>query len=465
MITAPTVALLGLSLVWGLLAWAAPTSLGPVPAPPAAPEQVQQEDDALVWVSVIASSGADVERFFVGPVYHRAVGDLQRVAGHVRGSTLPSLAGQPGVLHIPSNDPPPTPPQPDPAHSGGPTLDLNLRGRERVEAILNRAAQQQPVSALGSPLAPTSWYENDVQGVRETWNRLGLTGAGVTIGVLDSGVDFGNPALAGRYAVQTATPTGTQAYVGWPIAFDDRSLSDYLAEPDRAWPDNWGWYVNAGRVITGSGVFTFADPQSATDVYTVPGTSLSGRYLLGYHPDQLITNDVLLVADETVSGTYDAVYADLDYDGDFETRMSQDQPVGTLDLTSDGVQDISAGMLYWIADGLNPPPGAEPVYGPGVPVPDAGTLLALMIDDLSEPGGGHGTMCAGTAVGNDDGIFVPEPRVASFYASTYGPLVQGPAPGAKVIAVGNVYAGGSMDAWYLFAVLGYDGVPDSGDEP
>jgi len=466
-IAAPLLALLLLSLVWALLAWAAPVGSTPASAPPAASARgrAEPQEEALVWVSAVVSRDADVARFFVGPVYRRAVGDLRRVSGRVRGSDLPRLAGQPGVIHVPSADPPPAAPAPDPAHSGGPTLDPSLRGRERVAAILSREAQRESGLAPAAPLAPTGWYENDTQGVRETWNRLGLSGSGATIAVLDSGVDFGNPALAGRYAVQPTTLSGTQAYVGWPIAFDDRSLSAYLAEPGLAWPDNWGWYVNASHAITGSGVFTFADPQSATDVYTAPGASLSGRYLLGYHPDTSLGGALLLVADEAVSGVYDAVYADLDYDGDFETRMSQDQPVGVLDLTGDGVQDVSAGMLYWIADGLNPPPGAEAVYGPGVPAPEAGALLAFMIDDLWESGGGHGTMCAGTAVGNDGGLFAPESRVASFYSGSYGPLVQGPAPEARVAALGNVYAGGSVDAWYLFTVLGYDGAPGSGDEP
>ncbi|MFL7810082.1 MAG: S8 family serine peptidase, partial [Anaerolineae bacterium] len=316
--------------------------------------------------------------------------------------------------------------------------------------------------------APQGWYENDVQGVRETWNTLGITGTGVSIAVLDSGVDFGNPALNGRYAVQPATSSGTQAYMGWPIAFDDRSLSSYLDRPDMPWPVNWGWYVNANHAITGSGQFTFTHLLSPTQVCTAPGTSQSGRYLLGYHPDNALDNAPVLVADEAVSGTYDAVYVDLDYDGTFETKMDKDTPVGTLDLTGDGVPDVSAGMLYWIADGANPPPGTEAVYGPGAPVPAAGMLLAFMIDSTSESGGGHGTMCAGTAVGYDAaGVFTTSSRVASFYdPAIYGPPVQGPAPGAKVIAMGNVYApGSSLDAWYTFTVLGYDGVPGTGDEP
>lgn len=447
--------LAALAVVAGALALAAPNQPTPSSAPSKIVDQAAQKDAPLTWVSLIAAPGADVERFFAGPVYRRSVGGLERIAGRAPASALSALASLPGVIHIPSGDPRPARPEPDPAHS--------------APAEAGLALSMAPASPQ-TPVAPAGWYENDTQGVRETWNTLGITGAGVTIAVIDTGVDFGNPALAGRYAVQPATPAGAQAYVGWPIAFDDRSLAAYLQDPARAWPANWGWYVNAGRAITGSGVFPFADPLSPAAVYTAPGTSLSGRYWLGYHPDASLRRRLgrervpILIADEAAAGVYDAVYLDLNADGAFETRLDREHPVGVWDATGDSVPDLSAGMLYWIADGAHPPPGAEGVYGPGLPVPPAGTLAAFMLDDV-DSGGGHGTWCASTAVGNDGGVFVPEPRVASFYTTTYGPLVQGPAPGARIVAMGDVYAGGSADAWYLFTVMGYDGAPASGDEP
>jgi hypothetical protein len=449
LITALTIALMLLGLTWALLAQAAPPDrISPAATSPHA--DAASEDTHLVWVSVLASSDAALDHFFVGQIYRRTVGDFRRVAGHVPASALPTLARQPGVIHIPSGDPPPAPPPGELTYPGEPAT---AQGTEPPEDAV---------------AAATGWYENDTQGVRETWNTLGVTGTGVAIAVLDSGVDFGNPALAGRYAVQPATLSGTQVYTGWPIAFDDRSLSSYLDRPELPWPVNWGWYINASHEITGTGQFTFTHLLSPTQVYTAPGTSLSGHYLVGLHPDSMLNNAPVLVVDKNISGVYDAVYVDLNSDGTFETQMDKDNPVGTLDLTGDSVPDVSAGMLYWIADGANPPPGAEAVYGPGAPVPAAGALMAFMIDSTSESGGGHGTMCAGTAAGYDDGgVFVPNSKVASFYnPATYGPLVQGPAPGAKVIAMGNVYApGGSMDSWYLFTVMGYDGVAGTGDEP
>ncbi|MBI5564307.1 MAG: S8 family serine peptidase [Chloroflexi bacterium] len=416
-----------------------------------------------IWITVIAEGHVNLDHYFVGPIYRQSIGDLQRIAGLARTDALPDLTNAPGVIGTPgiigalTADDVPLPPQPDEVHTfvADPLPSPENRSSFSGEGLGVR--HEPPV-----PGAPTGWYENDTQGVRETWNTLHLDGAGVTIAVLDSGADFGNPALNGRYAVQTTTLTGSQAYVGWPIAYDDRSLGAYLANPASA--NNWGWYVNAARTLTGTGAFTFTIPGKAL-VYTAPSASLSGRYYQGTHPDPTLTSAPVLVADTVISGTYDAVFMDLNADGQFETRLTRDQPVGVIDLSGDGVADTSAGMIYWISDGVNPPPGSTGLYGPNVPIPASGRLVAFMIDSLSFSGGGHGTECASTAVGNDGGVFTPEPRVTSFYTATYGPLVQGPAPAAKIIAIGNVYAGGSIESAYLFIFLGYDGMPHTGDEP
>ncbi|GAB4529680.1 MAG: hypothetical protein Fur0018_16430 [Anaerolineales bacterium] len=427
----------------------------------AAPTHAAEQNAA--WVRVLAASDADLRAFFQGQAYHRDFGAFTLWAGFA--ADPQGVQAAPGVLHVALGAPTLQIPRPDPAHTLTATLDMALRGRERIAAIQQRAAQNPHPARPQTPLTPADWYENDVQGVKAAWNTYGVDGSGVRIAVIDSGVDFGNPALQGRFAVQPATAGGSQAYVGWPIAFDDRSLGDYLSDSARAWPQNWGWFVNAAHAVSGAGAFTFTDPLNASSVYTAPGASQSGTYYLGYHPDVALGGAPLLVSDDHTAGQYDSVYLDLDLDGAFETRVDKSSPVAALDVTADGVPDLSAGLLTWIADGLNPPPGALAVYGASAPVPPAGQMVTFMLDDLYLSGGGHGTMVAGTAVGNDGGVFVPESRVASFYTATYGSLVQGPAPGAKIIPIGNVYADGAIESAYLFTIVGLDGVPGTGDEP
>ncbi len=417
-----------------------------------------QAAEETLWVRLVAESGADLSAWFQPGAYRRDFGTFALWAGFTAQSA--ALRQHPQVMHLSQGRPLLSIPQPDPEHTCTRTLDLTLRGRERLAS--------PPLSAGAAPLAsqsPTDWYENDVQGIRAAWDAFGVDGSGVRIAIIDSGVDFGNPALNGRFAVQPATAEGTQAYVGWPIAFDDRSLGEYLSEPGRVWPGNWGWFVNTAYAVHGTGAFTFTDPLDVSRVYIAPGSSRSGTYYLGYHPDTLLDGALLLVSDNQAAGVYDTVYLDLNSDGIFETRVDKAAPVAALDVTGDGVPDISAGLLTWIADGVNPPPGAQAVYGADAPVPPAGGMAVFMLDDLYLSGGGHGSMVAGTAVGNDGGVFVPEARVASFYTATYGPLVQGPAPGAKIVPVGNVYEGGAIEAAYLFTLVGLDGVPGTGDEP
>jgi hypothetical protein len=162
---------------------------------------------------------------------------------------------------------------------------------------------------------------------------------------------------------------------------------------------------------------------------------------------------------------------------------------------ADGIAEISGGMVYFIADGQRPIPGMDYLYPGWTPsgrpaIPLNGQLVAFMLGSDYAGGGDHGTLCASAAVagGNIKGYFGmfgefvqydPEDWSDFFDAddiSEYLPwlkpadegTVQGPAPGAKIIAIGDNYAvvngmQGFYDA-YTFLAYGVDGVPNSGDE-
>lgn len=163
---------------------------------------------------------------------------------------------------------------------------------------------------------------------------------------------------------------------------------------------------------------------------------------------------------------------------------------------ADGVADVSGGMVYYIADGKLPIPGMDYLYpglGPGgvPPIPFNGQLVAFMIGSDYAGGGDHGTLCASAAAAGG--------QITGHYASSgewvqYDPeddsnwpfgngnpdaamgwlkgdgegTVQGPAPDAKIIAIGDSYETvngmqGMYDA-YTFLAYGVDGKPNSGDE-
>src|SRR5437773_1108734 len=84
----------------------------------------------------------------------------------------------------------------------------------------------------------------------------------------------------------------------------------------------------------------------------------------------------------------------------------------------------------------------------GVPTARPGDLVAFQIGDALAPGGGdHGTLCASAIV-----------------AQNKTGAVLGFAPQAKLISVGNIYAGGFFYDMFTFVGEGYDGIPDTGDE-
>ncbi|ACS89334.1 S8 family serine peptidase [Thermococcus sibiricus] len=75
------------------------------------------------------------------------------------------------------------------------------------------------------PSQPTDYFAIYHHGSWNTWFDLGITGEGVNVAVIDSGVDFGNPDLQDAYAVDTNL---NSPYYGWPIAFDGNSMLYYL---------------------------------------------------------------------------------------------------------------------------------------------------------------------------------------------------------------------------------------------
>ncbi len=83
---------------------------------------------------------------------------------------------------------------------------------------------ESKVKAKTTP-EPQDYFAIYHHGSWATWFNLGITGSGVKVAVIDSGVDFGNPDLQDAYAVDTNPDS---PYYGWPIAFDDNSLLAYL---------------------------------------------------------------------------------------------------------------------------------------------------------------------------------------------------------------------------------------------
>ncbi len=164
---------------------------------------------------------------------------------------------------------------------------------------------------------------------------------------------------------------------------------------------------------------------------------------------------------------YDTVYVDLDDDYDFtnnKTAVLGDEYV-YMDLDGDGFADLSGGLIYWIADGVNPLPTADWMWGIGADMAGPGDMVAFAINDYTEGGGNHGTYCASgvAAQGVIDGG-APAFKPAGDGTPGTG-MVQGGGKDVKLTQNGNFYVApsGGIDG-LIFAAVGYDGYPGSDDD-
>jgi len=370
--------------------------------------------------------------------------------------------------------------------------------RAKVGEILGRLLPERPALPEKPSLPPQGGIQpatikvRDVHGAPAAWTK-GYTGTGVIAAVVDTGVDFAHPDLQGT---QARVPSGP--YAGWPYSYDTISGLFYAFGYPTIGPDTYWdvvgdtYYAHTLPVVnpTCNGITctAYLNLNNVILPFVWPDTSQSGQYYYTVHPDYPLlragfylglgyaATDIapaaVIVADEATAGVYDTVYVDADFDQDLTNNkpMRKGDELAGVDLYdaagnlgTDGIWDLSAGMLAWIADGTNPPPGTNVLFD-GVPVPRAGRLLAFISDDDS-----HGTNCAGDIAAQ--GVITDPEWIgpinfifggAANYGGVGGPVLSGMAPGAKIAAFQHGFWL-PFDSWTL-AALGFDGVPNSGDE-
>ena len=402
---------------------------------------------------------------------------LTVAAGFAKPITLLKLAANPGVIWLQRSE----------SLIEAPILeetDLPDNLNVNIAPKINTGMDASPGPA------PEGWYSTTgaVHGSQEAWAK-GYTGDGVRLMINDSGADYCHPDLHGTWAY---IDDPVSPYYGLPEMFD--SHSSYMAAYD--------YYLGTSRIADGladysdtsataAGNFTYQPLGAAVaHDYTVPDTSLSGVYHYGFHPDKALAwnADILsgafgdgtavsgeraaiLVVDENTADLYDTVYVDLNYNYDFTddvpARLTRDftyQETAALDYDYDGLNDVSGGLVYFISDGITALPTLNWFWGIPGSFFGNGDLVAFHVQDFTEAGGTHGQGTTSVAVGQGvvSGSILWGP--GGYPIAGYNGLVVGPGKDVASTQNGNFYRSAFTEDGFIYAGLGYDGIPGTGDD-
>ncbi len=197
------------------------------------------------------------------------------------------------------------------------------------QEVASRALDMVAGGTPGNPDVEPSMYKAvEVIGASRVWSEFGVTGKGVVVAVVDTGVDFGSPGLGSQAIARTPE--------GIPMIFDSdqvgltltlvtstRDEGGFITLPERGVPFFDGWFLVTG--VTNVGWVFYRSPDGRVfytefplKSYHVGGiSSASGIYRFGLAVQYYVVHGTLywtvpiLYVDSRTPGVYDTVYADL----------------------------------------------------------------------------------------------------------------------------------------------------------
>jgi hypothetical protein len=350
--------------------------------------------------------------------------------------------------------------------------------------IVNQTESTELFGLDDNSIETDSYIASDILGVADVWKDYNITGTNITIGIVDTGVDFGVSDLQDSAVIlsdgYTANfdPTGMGIVLtslsmapvtlagGTFLLLEDREVTVRIAEQDQFVSN-----LDLGIQLKDLEITGLSKPSQSSS-YKV-GMMFQPGLQQGL-PSQVI---IFILSDSVTEGVYDTLYVDMDtslgltlaYNGlifesgsaylslvDWsltnEVPYNANNPIVAKDLTGDGINDFSAGSLSTSI--IRDPDTLDVFMIEGIH--ESGAAIVMMYDPV-----GHGTLSAASAVarGNTP-ISLFDDKATEEVENNTVVFLPGSAPGAKIIATRGFTLSDFVIGWFWVAGL----EPDSTGE-
>ena len=275
---------------------------------------------------------------------------------------------------------------------------------------------------------PDTFIIRSLIGADQAYADYGVTGDGVVIAIVDTGVDYGHPDLQDKLMYYVGSwPTATTT-IREPLVID--ADESHLMIMQSVTPNSSGWLnVNGSTFLIIEPLLTSIN--ATKDYYVGDLSSASGVFKFGMTdvitPAYGTVQIGVVMVDPDTAGNYTVAYFDMNDNGyftdpeDVMVTYDGDRIIFSEDLWMS--LGVAGGFFYDLAFALSDVGGIYPGWDL------SGNYLSIFYDFY-----GHGTSCAGAAAGSGE-------------ASILG---LGIAPSAKILGVKGLWWG-NVEAGMLFA--------------
>ena len=318
------------------------------------------------------------------------------------------------------------------------------------------------VDSINREVQPDMYWANSVLGSYDVWTQYNISGANVTVAIIDTGVDYGSLGLG--YDINSVART----VFGDVAAFDADGLGIVITDTVvQAYANGSDVLINTSNTdpliyIFGSlipfswinGTLWMAD-MNVTGILN-PGDIAHFGIMFQYQYGLALFP--VLVVDSDTDGFYDTVYVDISFDWvwqglynitgfgptTYDFSFADETPltpngwsIGARDFDGDKIYDVSVSSLGYGLDVFGVVPNIFDQGSILKPIDPYGNYTVFVYDFY-----GHGTACANVVAGRTNSPLAP---------------FAGVAPNASILGVPAIFFGDIIEGWLWSA--GFDLIP------